>query len=147
MRSAEAAAVVTMKIFVTQYVVAEACIFLLEPRSAEHRAAALLVAQKDPAQTPRKLIRHLAEVLQPAGPDRTFVLEVVAVITVEPAQRFDDQEVNQHPDRAAPIGIAAEHTRIRVSGHIADLEPVVGSIEHIGMFPIKFRQRANSKLG
>src|SRR6516164_428724 len=129
-RGAEAAAGVAVKIFIEQHIVAEANILLLDPRIPEHRAATLLVAQKDPAQTLRQLVGHLSEMHQPARPDRAFDLEIVAVITVEPMQRLDNQEIHRHPDRTAPIGIAAEHARVCLPRDVADLEPVAGTIQH-----------------
>ena len=100
---------VAVKIFVEQQIVAEMDVLLLEPRVPEHRSAAVFVAKKDPAQPLGKLISHFTEITQPARPDWTLYLEIVSVITVEPAQRFDDQKVHRHPDRAAPIRIATEH--------------------------------------
>ena len=147
MRGTQAAAGVAVKILIKQHIVAESGIFLLDPRVAEHRPVALLVAQKDPAQTPGELGSHFAKVMQPARPDRTFDLEVVAVITVEPLQRFDDQEIHRHPDRAAPIGIAPEHACVRLPRNVADLEPAAGTFQHVGIFSIKFGQRTNPKVG
>src|SRR5208282_1620215 len=83
MRCTQAAAGGAVKILIKQHIVAEPGIFLLDPRIAEHRPVALLVAQKNPAQTPGELGSHFTEVMQPTRPDRTFDLEVVAVITVE----------------------------------------------------------------
>src|SRR6516225_5504716 len=66
MRGTQAAAGVAVKILVKQHIVAEANIGLLDPRVPEDRSPTLLVAQKDLAQTPGKLIGHFAKVKQPA---------------------------------------------------------------------------------
>ena len=47
------------------------------------------------------------------GADRAFDLEIVAVIAVKSLQRLDQQIIDRQPDRAAPVGIAAETPRSR----------------------------------
>jgi hypothetical protein len=109
MRSADTTATITVKIFVKKDIIAEPGIFLFETRLAEYRPVALFVPKKEPGQTPGELGGDLAEMEQPAGPCRTLDLKVVAVIAVKPLQGLDNQKVDRHPDRSAPVGVAAEH--------------------------------------
>ena len=85
MRGAEAAAGVAVKILVEQHKIAEMDVLLLDPRGAQHRPAAVLVAQKDSAQTAGKIVGHLAEMHQPPGAGRTLDLEIAP----GRLQRFD----------------------------------------------------------
>src|SRR6516165_7074856 len=103
-RGAEPASGVAVEIFEEVEIVAEGRFGLRERGAAEERPVASLVAQEEAAQPAGKLIGRLAEMNQPTGPDRTFDLEVVAVIAVKPPQRFDEQKGHRHPDRPAPVG-------------------------------------------
>src|SRR5438034_2997057 len=133
MRGAEAAAGLAMKILVEQHVIAEMRVLLQYRHVAEDRPAAVGPTQENPAQAPRQLSRDLAEMRQRPGSHRAFDLEIVAVIGMKPLQRLDDQEVDRHPDWSAPIRVAAEHARIRVSRDVADAEPVAGALKCVGI--------------
>src|SRR6516225_11401240 len=75
---ADAGAVVAVEIFIEQQVVAPMGIALKLVGAAKDRAAACLVAQKDPCQAIGDLLRHLEQVHQPAGAGRALDSEIVA---------------------------------------------------------------------
>ena len=58
--------------------------------------------------------------MQSAGSRRALHLEIVAIKVVVSLQRFDDQIINRHPDRSAPIRIAPENAGRRFAWIVAD---------------------------
>src|SRR5581483_2834974 len=66
---------------------------------AEHRPAAVRVAQEDARQAPRVLGWDLPEGQALARAGGTLDQEVVAVVVVELLQRLDQQVVDWEPDR------------------------------------------------
>src|SRR5262245_13395862 len=115
-RSAEADARVTVKIFVEQDVVAEIGVALQLVVVAVHRAAAGWIAQKETRQASGDFFRYFVDGDKAARARRAFDFEVVAVVVVKLLQRFDDQVIDGEPNRSAPVGIPAEGTRARFGG-------------------------------
>src|SRR5262245_51359177 len=112
-RGAETAAGVAIVIFVEQEVVLEVRIGLHLLVAAEDRSPSVAVAPEDVDQAAPQLVGDLFQRLLPAGPDRAFDAKLVAVELVELVQALDDQIVERHPDRTAPIGVAAEKIALR----------------------------------
>ena len=89
-----------------------------------------------------------SEVEVTSRPGRAFDREIVAIIVVEPVQRLDQQEIDRHPDRPAPIRIAAEQVRVSIrparSSMLKRL-PVVLEDERIAL--VILRERADAVVG
>src|SRR6516165_964611 len=100
---ADAGPVVAMEVLVEQQVVAPIGIALKFFGAAKDRAPAGFVTQKDPRQATGDLLRHLEQVHQPARPGRALDFEVVSVVGEVMHQGADDQRVDRHPDRPAPV--------------------------------------------
>ena len=62
---------------------------------------------------------------------RALDLEVVAVVEVELQQRPDDQRVDRHPDRPAPVGVAAEHAGVRLGRQVVDAVLLAADVEDV----------------
>src|SRR5215467_4592022 len=110
---AQSGTVVAVEILVEQEVVLPVGVLLELLGAPVHWPRPSFTAQKDARESARQLLRNLIErqVLSRAG--RTLDLEVIAVELVQVQQRADQQSVDRHPNRAAPVGIAAEHAGIR----------------------------------
>ena len=104
----------------------------------------VLVAKKDAGQAARHFFRHLVEVHHVPRTGRTFDLEVVAVEGVVVEERPDDQAVDWHPDRAPPIGVAAEHAGVGIGGDIAHAIFLAGDVNHVGAVLVIPRERSNA---
>ena len=78
---------------------------------------------------------------------RVLDLEVIAVEPVVALEGFDHQVVDRHPDRAAPVGVAAEHRRGRLGRLIVDRGLVALGVELVGMIAVVGRQRAQPVRG
>jgi hypothetical protein len=105
----------------------------------------VLVAQEGPRQTRRELVRDLLQVEAPARAGRELDLEVVAVEVVVALERFDDQEVDREPHRAAPVRVAAEQAGVRLGGRVLDRVLAAGELDAIGLRLVDARQRAQPK--
>src|SRR5690349_17469579 len=108
MAGSDTAPGLSVEVLMKQHVITEVrvlCQFLMV---AEHRAPLAPVGQEEPSQAPRELVRNVFDGHESARTSGAFDLEVVAVIMVEFLQRFDDEKVHRHPDRPAPVGVAAE---------------------------------------
>ena len=71
------------------------------------------VAQERGREPALDLLRHLEQRHVVAGAGRALDLELVAVEAVQVQQRPDEQHVDGHPNRTAPVGVAAEHPGVR----------------------------------
>ena len=133
---AEARAVVAVEVFVEQDVVAPVRVVLELGDPAIDRPAPLVVAQEDARKPRRELLRHLEQVHHAARTGRAFDLECVAVVEVILRERADDQHVDRHPDRPAPVGVAAEHARVGLGRKIADAELLPAGLEDVGVIQV-----------
>ena len=77
-------------------------------------------------------------------PGGAFDLEVVAVVQVEVQQRPDDQRVHRHPDRAAPVGVAAEHAGVRLGRQVVHPVLLAVDVEDVRMLLVELRDRADA---
>ena len=67
-----------------------------------------------------QFLRHLFERHHFARTGRTFHLEAAAVVHVILAERLNDQEVDGHPDRPAPVRVTAEQVGGRFAGLVIE---------------------------
>src|SRR6185503_10518241 len=112
MRSAAAAAVVAVEVLVEQDVVLEVGIRLKFLVAAEDGAPPVRSAPEELEQAAAQLVGDLLERQHDAGSGRAFDGEAVAIVLMEAAQVFDQQIVDLHPDRAAPVRVAAEQSAV-----------------------------------
>src|SRR5262245_16523533 len=109
---AQPCAIVTMKIFVKQDVIAPMRIGLELLGSAIDWAPAIRIFQKDICKPPADLLSYLVERHQSPGPCRALNLKGVAEVGVVLEQGAKDQSIHRQPDGPSPVRIAAEHTAI-----------------------------------
>src|SRR6058998_1470091 len=133
---AEAGPVVAVEVFVEQEIVAPVRVLLKLARSPVDRPPALAVPQEDAGQPARDLLGDLIEGHLPPGARGTFYGEIIPIVTVVLLQGPDDQAVDGHPDRPAPVGVAAEHAGIGLRGQIRDPVLLVSRPEHVGMLGV-----------
>ncbi len=74
---------------------------LLDP--AVDRTPTVLVLEKDACEPASDLLGDLVQVHVLTGTGGAFHRELVAVVAVVLQQRPDDQHIDWHPDRAAPV--------------------------------------------
>jgi hypothetical protein len=91
MAGPDAGAVVAMKVFVEQQMVAPIRITLKFLRTTVHRPAAAFVTQKNPSQAIGDLMRNLEQTRQLARASWTLDFEIVAVIITD--RRFENRRV------------------------------------------------------
>src|SRR6266566_9078520 len=144
MAGADATAIVSMKILVEENQILPVRIMLELVRSSMNRPQSVLIAQEGSRETPRDLLRNFPEREEVPRPCRAFDLVFLAEIVVELLEGFDDQKVYRKPDRAPPVGIAAEQARARFSRLI--FEAVLGRAEskHIRVVFVISRHGSNS---
>src|SRR5215469_12351620 len=116
MARAEARTVVAVEVLVEEDVVAPVRVGLKLLRAAVDSTTALGVTQEDALEARGQLAAHLEEIHEFSGARGTLDLEIVAVVQVVLDERAQDQDVHRHPDRTAPVGIAAEHSGVGLGG-------------------------------
>ena len=72
---------------------------------------------------------------------RALDLEPVAVVAVELDQPAEDHDVHREPDRAAPVGVAAEHPGVRLGGQVVDAVLLPVPVEHARLLEVAARDR------
>src|SRR6476469_10571318 len=120
MAGAEASAVVPMEIFVKENQIAPVRVLLKFLGAAVDRPPTVFVLEKDIRQPSCYVLCYLVQVHLPPGAGWAFDSELVSEIQVVLHQRTDDESVDRHPDRSAPIGIAAEHPGVGLRRQIVD---------------------------
>jgi hypothetical protein len=76
----------------------------------------ILVKQFD--EPAGQFIGHLYQVHSDTGTYRTFYLQLVTIKLAKAAYRLDDNIIDRHPHRAAPVGVAPKEIGGRVAGII-----------------------------
>src|SRR5687767_4435793 len=105
---AQPLAVVAVEELVEEDEVAEVLVVVLGLFAVAGPPARRGVGEEQDGEPPLQFLRHFAEVHPVAGARRALDLEGVAVVVVVALEGFDEQEVGGEPDRAAPVGVAAE---------------------------------------
>ena len=75
---------------------------------------------------------------------RALHLEGVAVEHVAAQERLDKQEVGCHPNRTAPVAVAAEKTAVGVAGQVFDLVLLAVHVHLHGVFLVELGQRSDT---
>src|SRR5262245_42689833 len=114
--------------------------------AAEDGAPSPAVAPKDTDQAAAQVIGNLPQRQHATGSRGTFELEPVAVEFVELVKTFDDQVVDRHPDRTAPIGVSAEESAVRLGRNVSDFGMITVDLEDIGLVEMASRQGPNAVI-
>ena len=141
---AEPRPVVAVKILIEEDQIAPLGIGLELLGSSVHRPATAVVAQEDPRQAIRNLFGDFEQVHHLSGPGRALDRERVAVVRVEVQQGPDQHHVDRHPDRAAPVRVAAEHSAVGFGRQVVDAVLLAVNAEDVRMVFVELGQRANA---
>src|SRR5271170_4265991 len=133
--------VIAMEVFVEQDVVLPLGISLEPLRTSVHRPPAGFIPQEDRFQSMSDIPSYLKEVHQLAGASWALDLEVVAVIEIEREQGPYQQRVHRHPDRPAPVGVAAEHAGVGFRRQIIHPVFLAFHVDDKGMLVVIFGKR------
>src|SRR5262245_15105576 len=136
-------AVVAMKILIEQDVVAPVRIALEGGGLAEDGTVALRIAQEDAGQPVTDLFGDLPERHLLARPGGALDGERVAKVVVEGDQPADQQDVDRHPDRPAPVRVAPEESCARLRWLIVYAVFTAAKRDDIGMLQVFARERAD----
>src|SRR5215813_8807432 len=135
-RSPEPATSLAVEVFEEQDVVLEVRVRLHLLVAAEDRPSAVLIAAEDVREAIPQLVRDLLQRQLSSGADRTLDPKAFAEEAVILAQALDQQIVDRHPDRPAPIGVSAEESDGRFGWDIADFGAKAIGLEDIGMLEV-----------
>src|SRR5262249_3860122 len=116
----EAGSVVAVEVLVEEDVVPPRRIVLKTLDPAEAGAPAVGAADEERDQPFAEVVGDLLQRVLVAGSRRILELELVSEEAGIPRERLDDEEVHGHPDRPAPVRVAAEHPRGRLRGLVVD---------------------------
>src|SRR5215831_15309997 len=138
MASTEAGAIVAMKVLVEREVIAPMWILLKRAGTPVDWPPAMIVPQKHADQPALDLLGDLIQIHLSARARGTFDREITAVIGVILQQAPDNQGVDRHPDRSAPVGVATEHAGVgfgRQVRHPIFLVPHTENKRMLGVIP------------
>src|SRR4029077_6226322 len=106
MARAQPSAVLSVEVFIERDQIPPERVVLKQLRPAEHRPSAIF-AQENVRQPPGYFARRLPQRFLLPGTSWYFHFELIAVVIVNPLERFDQQEVQRKPNRPAPVRIPA----------------------------------------
>src|SRR5439155_2810752 len=139
-RCAHAPSRVTVKVLVKQHMVAKVWVVLKATVAAEYGPLAVRIPEEDPVQAGGELAGDLVDRVIPTGTRRTLHFEIVAVVVVELLERFDEQVIDRHPDRSAPIRVSAKESRRGFAGLILDREALPIPLERVWTIAVVSRE-------
>src|SRR2546427_3294536 len=145
-RRAQPATGVAVEVLVEEDVIAEVRILPHLLRGAEKRPAAVRPRHEDPQETPGQFVGYLAERQQLPRAGRALNLEARPVIVVEASEALDQQVVDRHPDRPAPVRIATEESGVRLAGRVGHLGALVSPLEDVGMLEVVPRKSPEAEV-
>src|SRR5205814_1294344 len=108
------------------------------------RAYTAFVRQEDARETPRKFLRNFFQGQHLPGADWAFHFETFTKEKVITLERFDDEEVDREPDRAAPIRVATEKITRSLARNIIDTVFLVADTKDVRVIVMGTRDRAQS---
>src|SRR5262245_65116519 len=74
-----------------------------------------------------------------------FDFEGVAIVEIKLQQPTQDQHIDRQPDRPAPIGVSAEHSRVGLGGEVPDFVAFAVNIEYVRMLFVPPGERPDAK--
>src|SRR5579871_235740 len=144
MARAQARAIIAMKIFMEEDVVAPMLVALQERIAAVERPPAAFIAQEEVDEPVREVIgnRIQRQILPRAG--GAFDQKIITIVVVELLQGLNQQIVDREPDRTAPVRVTAKQAAARFGRLIAHRVglPIDGQLEGVGL--VIFAQRAHA---
>ena len=141
---AEPCSIVAVEILVEQDQVAPVRIFLEFLCASVDRPTAIRVAKERGGKPALDLLCHLEQRHILAGTGRALDFEVVAIKRVQVQERPDDQHIDGHPDGTPPVGVAAEHSRIRFGRQVIDFVFLAANPERERVIFVIAGQRTDS---
>src|SRR5215510_10405263 len=141
---AEAGAVVSVEVFVEQNEIPPVRVVLELRGAAVDRTAAAPVPEKDGSEPPRDLVGDLEERHPLAGAGRAFDSELVAIKGIEVQEPADDENIDRHPHRPAPVRVPAEHPRVGLGRQVGHVMRLAGDVEDERVIPMVARERADA---
>src|SRR5262245_56709498 len=139
----EPGAVVAVEVLVERQVALPRRVCLELLRAAVDGAPAIRTREPDGDEPVGEVLRDLREAPLLARAGRVLELEAVAEEAVVDHELADRQVVDRHPDRPAPVGVAAEHRRRRLCRLVVD--PCAGhALERVRVVFVALRHRAQA---
>jgi hypothetical protein len=102
-----AGSIVTVEVFIEQQMILPMGVVLEDLLTSKDRPEALCITREDGRQPVRELLGDLIEIHHLATACREFNFEVISVIYEIDEQGTNNHVVDGHPDRAAPVAVAA----------------------------------------
>src|SRR5579871_325975 len=146
MARAEARAGVPMKILMKWDVVAPVWILLEESVRPEHRPMAIRAPPEQPGEPARQGGGNLRDRAVPSRARRILNQEIVAVVVVKLLERLDQQEIDGHPHRAAPIRVTSEQPRCGFAGFVVNRARYAFDLKLVGMVEVIATQTPHSVI-
>ena len=125
---AEAAAGFGVEVFVEKERVAVA--------PAVAGSGAVGAGEEEGGEAVGQLVGDLGKVEASSRAGGKFGGESVAVVGVVFAEGFDEEEVDRHPDRAAPVGVAAEEAGVGLARGVVDAVGVAVDFQLEGLVEV-----------
>ena len=125
----ETGAVVAVEVLVEEHVVLPRRVLLQALDPAEARPAPVLADEEERDQAPAQVVDDLAERVLRAGTGGVLHLQLVAEEARVADERLDDEEVDGHPHRPAPVRVPTEHAGRRLGRLVVDRGVHAGDVE------------------
>ena len=146
-RGAEPCAGLAVEILVEQQMVAEGGFGPCRNLPAEAGSPPVRGAQEQTCEPPAQFVRDRGQGRVPPGAYRELHQKVVAVVAMKLVERLHEEVIDRHPDRAAPVGIPPEDSRLRFAGDIGHAMPHPAGFEDERLCRVTFRQGAHAVSG
>ena len=140
-------AVITVEVLVEDHVVTPSCVVLQPGDRAEARPPTIRAAQEQGDQASAQVVGALGKACRVPAAGGVLDLDLCADgmgVALEAAQ---DQVVHGHPDRPAPVGVAAEHPGRRLRGFVVDRHLTTSQLHPHGVVLVVLRQRPQTVRG
>ena len=89
-------------------------------------------------------MRNFLECEHFSGTNWTLYLQLIAVEMVIAFECLDDEVIDREPNRAAPVGVAAEEVAGAFAGHVIHAMFLMPGDENVGLVAVDARDRAQS---
>src|SRR6185437_2340811 len=145
MRSAEALAGFAVEVLIEEERIPPRRIVVEAGVWPMRRAPAIRVEQKQTQEPPLELRGDLKQSSLPARSRRQFDRQIFAEEIMKMPERLDREEIQGKPDRASPVGVAAEETGARLARLIVEAGAPAVEIQDQGMVLVIARQRSQAE--
>src|SRR5262245_52095964 len=131
--------IVTVEVLVEEQTVVPGGVVLEPLVAAEDRPEAVLVVQEDRDQAVGQVVRDIVEREPAPTAGRVLHGVVLSERAVVAAESPDEQKVDWQPDRASPVGVAAEQVGLRLGRLVADVKGPPAELNVEGMIAVVLR--------